>query len=571
MGISCGAAKRWPRVFVPLVTSANFTGIGLPSRVAAIQWTGRANASESSQSQRIDLRKGIARMICSRMGGSASAAVCPRRCCSTTTRSPSICSASTGTPALRANPSAALLHLPSCLACFAGGPESLRRTSGAFSAMAVTISVSLRGVAWVETLARSPSLLRRTSSSALSICAAIHSTAGRWKLAGSSSVPISKTRSMSGHLEELAVPRELLLGQRPVPEGGELHLGPGGEVQPGAIVRELADAQDVSLPLGHADGAARVEQVEDVRAFQAVVVGGEGKLLLHQRAALLLVLIEETEEALRVAGVEAVLALLALVLPEDVAVGELAPVGIRAPDQVVDVVDALQVHGDALEAVGQLGGNRMALESARLLEVGELRHLHAVAPDLPAQAPGAQGRRLPVVLDEAQIVVLGGDPDRLERAQVEVLHVLGGARVRHRARERRRSAAIAQARLCVGVAALRTARTGSQACSGYVLVLDFGPGGPECEPFLLQSRRRRSCAFAFSRSSSCGRTCTSRTTPRCSSCATPRWIFQAEVPPCWRSPSTRRPRLAWSGRPPWRGSTASGSGWPCPTHALPGT
>ncbi len=131
----------------PLTTSAKRTGSGFPWSAAAIQCTGRAKASPSSESQRIDLRKGMPRTICSSSGGSASAAVWPRTSCSTTTRSPSRRSASSATPALRANPSAALVHLPSCCACFSGGPESFLRRSGARAAMAVTISASRRGVA----------------------------------------------------------------------------------------------------------------------------------------------------------------------------------------------------------------------------------------------------------------------------------------------------------------------------------------------------------------------------------------------------------------------------------------
>jgi len=42
----------------------------------------------------------------------------------------------------------------------------------------------------------------------------------------------------------------------------------GGEIELRAIVRELAHAQDVTLPLGHADGAARVEQVEECEHFR---------------------------------------------------------------------------------------------------------------------------------------------------------------------------------------------------------------------------------------------------------------------------------------------------------------
>ncbi len=63
-------------------------------------------------------------------------------------------------------------------------------------------------------------------------------------------------------------------------------------------------------------------------------------------------------------------------------------------------------HGDALQAVGDLGADRLELEAARLLEVGELGDLHAVEHHLPADAPRAERRRLPVVLLEAQVVDL---------------------------------------------------------------------------------------------------------------------------------------------------------------------
>src|SRR2546423_2538896 len=215
------------------------------------------------------------------MGDVTSRAECPRTFCSTTTRSPSICSASRGTPALRANPSAALVHLPSCFACFAGGPESFLRMSGALWAMAVTISASRRGVAKVEMFARwaSPSPFRRASSSALLISAAIHSSAGFWKLAGSSSVPISKTRSISPALrparlrgplrplsglvgEELGIPGQLFLREGAILEARELHPRPRRALEPRAVVGEAAHADDVALSLGDADGAAGVEEVE---------------------------------------------------------------------------------------------------------------------------------------------------------------------------------------------------------------------------------------------------------------------------------------------------------------------
>ncbi len=64
-------------------------------------------------------------------------------------------------------------------------------------------------------------------------------------------------------------------------------------------------------------------------------------------------------------------------------------------------------------------------QAADLLEVGELGHFHAVEPHLPAQAPGAQGGRLPVVFDEADVVHFRVDAERRERLEVELLDVRG--------------------------------------------------------------------------------------------------------------------------------------------------
>ena len=77
------------------------------------------------------------------------------------------------------------------------------------------------------------------------------------------------------------------------------------------------------------------------------------------------------------------------------------------PNDVEDAFLALDVHGQALEAVSDLAHHRTTIESAHLLEVGELRYLHAVQPHLPTQPPGAQGGRLPIVLDEADVVGQG--------------------------------------------------------------------------------------------------------------------------------------------------------------------
>jgi hypothetical protein len=59
-----------------------------------------------------------------------------------------------------------------------------------------------------------------------------------------------------------------------------------------------------------------------------------------------------------------------------------------------------------------------ALEARDLLEIGELRDFHAVAPAFPAEPPGAQRRAFPVVLDEAQIVDRRIDADGVERLEI---------------------------------------------------------------------------------------------------------------------------------------------------------
>src|SRR5262249_58045692 len=104
--------------------------------------------------------------------------------------------------------------------------------------------------------------------------------------------------------------------------------------------------------------------------------------------------------------------------------GDAAGTGI-APHQVVHRIDALQVHGDAFQTVGDLTRYRAAVQAADLLEVGELGDLHAVQPHFPAEAPGAERRRLPVVLDEAHVVLLKLEAEVAQRLEIHVLDVGG--------------------------------------------------------------------------------------------------------------------------------------------------
>ena len=158
-----------------------------------------------------------------------------------------------------------------------------------------------------------------------------------------------------------------------------------------------------------------------MRCLQDHLVGGERELRLREAAALRLAGLEPVEQGVDRRVGEVVGGHLPLVLEVDVAVGH--PL---VPREVVDAVHPLEVHRDPLQAVGELGGHRAAVDAPRLLEVGELRDLHPVQPHLPAEAPRPEGGGLPVVLDEADVVHQGVDPEGLERAEVAILDVERG-------------------------------------------------------------------------------------------------------------------------------------------------
>ena len=137
------------------------------------------------------------------------------------------------------------------------GPEGRRRGRAADRAAGgrqlhrepVACTANLRGA--TEIVALQPAGTPAAASAWPSSCGAC-STISRQALEGSSSQPTSMRRSGTG---------------------GLLGRGDQREVAPGAQVRQRAHPADVGGPLGDADGAAGVEQVEGVRALQAVVVG----------------------------------------------------------------------------------------------------------------------------------------------------------------------------------------------------------------------------------------------------------------------------------------------------------
>src|ERR1700722_9348264 len=96
---------------------------------------------------------------------------------------------------------------------------------------------------------------------------------------------------------------------------------------------------------------------------------------------------------------------------------------VTGPYHVIEGVDVLQESGDALQPVGDFGRDGIEILAATLLEVGELGNLQTVEHDLPAHPPGPQGRRFPVVFFKLEIMLAQVNADRLQRFQVDFLHV----------------------------------------------------------------------------------------------------------------------------------------------------
>ncbi|KPK27209.1 MAG: hypothetical protein AMJ61_06410 [Desulfobacterales bacterium SG8_35_2] len=72
---------------------------------------------------------------------------------------------------------------------------------------------------------------------------------------------------------------------------------------------------------------------------------------------------------------------------------------------MVDILHLLQVHGNTFETVGYLDCNGLQVKTACLLEIGELGDFHTIQPNLPAQTPGPEGGRLPVVLNKTDVML----------------------------------------------------------------------------------------------------------------------------------------------------------------------
>ena len=113
---------------------------------------------------------------------------------------------------------------------------------------------------------------------------------------------------------------------------------------------------------------------------------GIREFLGHQIRRFRLIQGEQLGQAFRIGSFEVVGAVALLKRQPDVAIA-----AATIPRQIPDAFHILQIHGEALEAIGDLDRYRPAIDAAALLEIGELGHLHAIEPHLPTHTPGPEG------------------------------------------------------------------------------------------------------------------------------------------------------------------------------------
>ena len=132
-----------------------------------------------------------------------------------------------------------------------------------------------------------------------------------------------------------------------------------------------------------------IEQIEGVGCLHYVLVGGQRQLPLCQPHRFALTELKLGKQVVDIGFNKVKGRHFHFVLVVHIAVGDGPGRGV-CPDEVIDRLDALQVHRDALQTVGQLTSDGVALQPTCLLKVGELADFHAVQPHLPTQTPCAQ-------------------------------------------------------------------------------------------------------------------------------------------------------------------------------------
>src|SRR6266404_8216834 len=121
--------------------------------------------------------------------------------------------------------------------------------------------------------------------------------------------------------------------------------------------RVRAHAGDVGGALGHGDGAARVEKVEGMRALQDHFIRRQDAVRLDKALGFRFEAFEQIRQQIGIRQLEVVARLLYFVLMVDIAVAHA-----WRPDEVEHAFLSLQVHRQALQAVGDFAEDGLATE-----------------------------------------------------------------------------------------------------------------------------------------------------------------------------------------------------------------
>ena len=284
--------KRWPRVILPAAMPRISPGTTASPCSMTIQCTGRTDSAAPAP-QRMRRAIGSLSSAAWTMPGRSFAAGEPARVVRQNRNSP-LSSAmrvrwSTATPQDSAKASlAARVGWPAASkAALTGGPRRSTRCSGWRSRSLRTRTARRRGVKEVSMAApcdRPPASRPATTPSRKA------SPRAARLFGGISSAPIS-TRKSWRFISLRTDQREALRFSARV-------------IRAGNATGQRTYTQDEPLPLGDADGLARIEQVEDVRGLEGLLVGGQRQRDLEQRLAVLLALVELGEQRSRVRVLE---------------------------------------------------------------------------------------------------------------------------------------------------------------------------------------------------------------------------------------------------------------------------
>ena len=127
------------------------------------------------------------------------------------------------------------------------------------------------------------------------------------------------------------------------------------------------------------------------------------------------------EQNIGIGGLEIIMRKLHLIAMKDIAVADATPVKIK----LKAVIRALHIHGQTLQPIGQFACNKLTINAADLLEIGKLRHFHAVAPHFPAKPPSAQSRAFPIIFDKANIMRHRVNAQHLQTVEIKLLDIVG--------------------------------------------------------------------------------------------------------------------------------------------------